>query len=221
MSGEDNARWLLCWKDKQIGFHQQVVSAQLMRFWPSLGLAPGAPVFVPLCGKSLDLLWLAQQGHAVIGVELSPIAVRSFFREHRLQATRSPAGELVRWQSGSITIYCGDFFSLGSADLGAVAAVYDRASLTALPEHLRVAYLAHLRRIVPADCEMLLLTTEDTEEGETEVQRLAVADEVAELYGTDYAVDLIHVENVWEAQPGDTPPLRAACKAYRFSPKQR
>ena len=33
-------------------------------------------MFVPLCGKSLDLRHLASLGHEVVGVELSPIAVR-------------------------------------------------------------------------------------------------------------------------------------------------
>ena len=88
MTGRDNELWQQSWRDKNIDFHQKAVNPHLVRFWSSLGLAAGDRVFVPLCGKSLDMLWLAGQGHTVIGVELSPLAVRAFFRENRLQAKR-------------------------------------------------------------------------------------------------------------------------------------
>lgn len=71
MTGCDNVLWLQCWRDRQTAFHQKAVNQLLARFWPSLDLAKGSRVFVPLCGKSLDMIWLAQQGHEVIGVELS------------------------------------------------------------------------------------------------------------------------------------------------------
>ena len=77
MTGRDNELWQQSWRDRKTDFHQKIVSPHLVRFWSSLGLAASDRVFVPLCGKSLDLLWLAQQGHTVIGVELSPLAARA------------------------------------------------------------------------------------------------------------------------------------------------
>lgn len=76
---QDNHLWLDFWRDERSDFHQIAVNPLLNKFWPSLKLAHGSRVFVPLCGKSLDMLWLAQQGHEVIGVELSSIAVEDFF----------------------------------------------------------------------------------------------------------------------------------------------
>ena len=137
MPNRDNERWQQCWRDHEIGFHQAAVNPLLIRYWPALGLAASDKVFVPLCGKSRDLLWLHQQGHEVIGVELSPIAARAFFKESRLQPVRHKLGAFTRWSNGRLAIHCGDFFALTAADLGDVKAIYDRASLTALPEVLR------------------------------------------------------------------------------------
>ena len=89
MTGRDNELWQQSWRDRDIAFHQHVVNPHLVKFWQNLRLTAADRVFVPLCGKSLDLLWLAEQGHPVIGVELSPLAVRAFFRENKLHPTRT------------------------------------------------------------------------------------------------------------------------------------
>lgn len=143
MTSRDNLLWLQCWRDQQTDFNQKSVNPLLIRFWPGLGLVRGSRVFVPLCGKSLDMIWLAQQGHEVIGVELSPIAVRAFFRENHLKPTRRRVGPFTLWRQGRLSILCGDFFSLTLAELGQIDTVYDRAALTALPEAIRMLYISH------------------------------------------------------------------------------
>ena len=77
--------WHQRWHDNQIGFHQSAPTPLLLEHWPALGVPAGAKVFVPLAGKSLDMAWLASQGYAVLGVELSPLAIAQFFAEHGLQ----------------------------------------------------------------------------------------------------------------------------------------
>jgi thiopurine S-methyltransferase len=216
-----NAGWRQCWRDRHADFHQESVNRLLARFWSDLDLAPGSRVFVPLCGKSLDMLWLARQGHDVIGVELSPIAVRSFFRENGLKPVRRQVGKFVLWQSGKLGILCGDYFSLTAADLGQVDAVYDRAALTALAEDSRSRYVAHLRTVVPGACMVLLLTVEDAEAGESLHHSHAIAGEVTALYAEAFDFDLIHVESVYETdrQSADQPPQRSEHKAYRLRAK--
>ena len=89
--------WHARWEANQIGFHRDEINVYLERYWPALGLDPGSRVLAPLCGKSLDLLWLREQGHMVTGIELSRIAVQAFFEEtessplYRSKGT-SPAG---------------------------------------------------------------------------------------------------------------------------------
>ncbi|MBK7647862.1 MAG: thiopurine S-methyltransferase [Betaproteobacteria bacterium] len=221
MTGRDNELWQQSWRDRDIAFHQHVVNPHLVKFWQNLRLTAADRVFVPLCGKSLDLLWLAEQGHPVIGVELSPLAVRAFFRENKLQPTRRKLGKFMLWEHGRISILCGDFFQLCAADLGEIAAVFDRASLTALPDDIRVAYITQLKNILPANCKMLLLTTEEPEEGETQGQPFAVADEIASLYTSAFEIQLSHVESIFEPDPDPEihQPVRVEQKVYMLTPK--
>lgn len=220
-TGRDNELWQQCWRDRNTGFHQTCVNHHLIRFWPGLDLPRGARIFVPLCGKSLDLLWLASQGHPVVGVELSPLAIRAFFKESRLQPHRRKDGLFTRWQGGNIEILCGDFFDLSAGDLGPIAAVFDRAALTALPAELRAAYLRQLQRIVPAACQILLLTTEEPEDGENHTQPFAIAEEISSLYGLSFDIELNDVASFFESDPDPaiTDPLRIEQKVYRLRPK--
>jgi len=71
--------WLQRWREGQIGWHQAEVDLQLERLWAELELAPAGRVLVSLCGKSGGLAWLAGQG--VLGVEISPPTVETFFGE--------------------------------------------------------------------------------------------------------------------------------------------
>ena len=88
----DHEFWHERWRTRQIGFHQSSPHPFLERWWPSLGALPGDRVYVPLCGKSLDMVWLGVRGHPVVGSELSPIAVQEFFGE----SARPPASRTVR-----------------------------------------------------------------------------------------------------------------------------
>ncbi len=76
------AFWHERWKLGQIGFHQQRVHPGLQDHAEAFLGSASQRVLVPLCGKSLDLDWLARQGHDVVGVELSEVAVQQFHEEH-------------------------------------------------------------------------------------------------------------------------------------------
>jgi thiopurine S-methyltransferase len=152
--------WLECWNQQRIGFHQQSVNAQLQRFWPELGLAAGDAVLVPLCGKSGDMRWIRSQGHPVLGVELSPLAVAAFFSESGVVPERRRQGSFEAYEAGGIRVLCGNFFDLTAEDVAGVRAVYDRAALVALPPAMRERYAAHVADILPSGARMLLVTLE-------------------------------------------------------------
>ncbi len=159
-----NQRWKAKWKADDIAFHQPQIHPHLIRFWPQLALPEGATVLVPLCGKSLDLGWLHQQGHRVIGIELSHIAIAAFFAERGLQPQRQRLGRFQRYWAGTLELWCGDLFDLRREDLGEVAAVYDCAALTALPAASRSHYVRQLSALLAVGGQMLLLTTESADE---------------------------------------------------------
>jgi thiopurine S-methyltransferase len=113
-------------------------------------------VLVPLCGKSVDLGWLAGQGNSVVGVEISEIAIKAFFAEQEFGYSISD-DELPRFQADNldITIYCGDIFKLSSLQCDAH---YDRGALIAMPAAMRPAYAAHVSSLLTADAEQLVIT---------------------------------------------------------------
>ncbi|MNM59563.1 Thiopurine S-methyltransferase [compost metagenome] len=152
------AFWQQRWADNQIGFHQAQVNPYLQKYWPTLGLAPGSRVLVPLCGKSLDLAWLAGQGHRVLGVELSRRAVEDFFREHGLEAEVRQQGAFEVWRSGDVQLWCGDFFALRAEDVADCVGLYDRAAVIALPVQMRARYMQLLSGLLPTSCRGLVVT---------------------------------------------------------------
>jgi thiopurine S-methyltransferase len=218
---QDNHLWLESWRSQCTDFHQSAVNPLLSQFWPGLKLPHGSRVFVPLCGKSLDMLWLAQQGHDVLGVELSPVAVEDFFLENNLHPVKTQIGTFTLWQDGRLSILCGDYFALTRAHIGHFDTVYDRAALTALPENIRGLYVAQLRRLVSDAAMIFLLTVEDAAENVTMKQANGVDDEIRSLYSAGFEIELTYVESIFEPNPdsAELPDKRAEYKVYRLSSK--
>lgn len=188
--------WHNRWARNQIGFHLPEVNPYLLRLWPGLGLAQGSRVLVPLCGKSLDLVWLASCGHQVQGIELSEKAVTDFFSDQQLEPQISQRGAFTVYQVGLIELWCGDFFALTAEDVAACAAIYDRAALIALPSPMREQYAAHLRRILPSGCEGLLITL-DYDQMQMAGPPFAVVDaEVKSLLGDHWQLQVLEERDI-------------------------
>jgi thiopurine S-methyltransferase len=193
--------WQARWDEGRIGFHQEEVNPHLQRYWPALGVPPGGSVFVPLCGKSRDMLWLRDHGHPVIGVEIVPRAVEAFFAENNLASTHRSHGAFTLWESEGIKIYQGDFFDLTAGEVGGIAAVYDRASLIALPPSERRRYAAHLHAVLPDDMAVLLVTL-DYVQTEMDGPPFAVAErEVTALYRDYFNIEHVYNEDILAANP--------------------
>jgi len=150
--------WLERWQRGEIGFHRDSVHPALERYWPQVAGAARDPVLVPLCGKSLDMRWLAARGHPVVGIELDHGAIEAFFREAGTQPTLDDTGPLPRWSADGITLYGVDFFEFSPASRFRL--VYDRAALIALPPEMRPAYLDRLAWLLSDDARGLLITLE-------------------------------------------------------------
>jgi thiopurine S-methyltransferase len=194
--------WLDRWREGRIGFHQDRVTPMLERHWDAIGLAPAARVFVPLAGKSLDLLWLASRGHRVLGVELSGIAVEQFFSENRLSPTRHDSRYGVHYVAGEIELIHGDAFALDEALLETCEGVYDRAALIALPRHMRCRYAAELYGRLPAGCRGLLVTLAYPQGQKAGPPFSVQEDEVRSLYDAQWRIDVLERRDILDSQPG-------------------
>ncbi|MDX1796744.1 MAG: thiopurine S-methyltransferase, partial [Hydrogenovibrio sp.] len=186
--------WHDMWASGKVGFHQPEVNDFLQAFWSKLKVDKSAQVLVPLSGKSLDMLWLQQQGHSVIGVELSQKALDEFVTENQLLAEPVQHRRFCGYQLKDMVLYCGDFFHLSSEDCREVAAVYDRAALVALPPEMRQDYVKHLLEILPEKTPMLLIAM-DYDQSQTNGPPFAVsASEIHRLYGEHYQIEKVQEE---------------------------
>ncbi|MGU9821855.1 thiopurine S-methyltransferase [Pseudomonas sp. R9.37] len=188
--------WQERWARNQIGFHLPEVNPYLQRHWPKLALAEGAKVLVPLCGKSLDLMWLASLGYRVLGVELSEQAVEAFFSEQGLMPRISQRGVFKVYRADLIEVWCGDFFALDAEALADCSALYDRAALIALPPLMRAQYAEHLNALLRPGCQGLLITL-DYDQTQKAGPPFAVADEeVKLLLGGHWSVQVLEEQDI-------------------------
>ncbi|HEU4682876.1 MAG TPA: thiopurine S-methyltransferase [Nitrospira sp.] len=143
----DHGFWHQRWEKNEIAFHEGKANALLVAHFSKLGVAKGSRIFVPLCGKTLDIAWLLSNGYGVAGAELSRLAIEQLFMELGLQPDITTIGGLEQWSAKNLDIFVGDLFTLSRKVLGRVDAIYDRAALVALPAGMRDRYTAHLMEL--------------------------------------------------------------------------
>ena len=148
--------WHKRWEKNEIGFHQSAVNVLLSDHFSGLSLPQTSRVFVPLCGKTRDIAWLLSQGHRVVGVELSKLAVEELFVDLGVAPKISVQGELLRYSAPGLEIFVGDIFELSGDLLGSVDAIYDRAALVAFPTEMRGRYGAHVAAITQLAPQFLI-----------------------------------------------------------------
>jgi len=206
--------WHKKWEANQIGFHQEATNRMLLRFLDRFGLAPGARVFLPLCGKTRDIGWLVSQGFQVVGAELSELAVKQLFEEMEIVPIVTARGQLTQYAADGLCVFVGDIFALSQQQLGPVDMIYDRAALIALPEETRQRYVEHV--ITLTNTAPQLLITVDYDPAELKGPPFALpAEKVERLYSAAYGLAMLADEEV----PGK---LKGICdaqeKAWRLKP---
>ena len=195
--------WLEKWENRQIGFHLDTVNPILERHWPVMEADQQRPVFVPLCGKSLDLIWLRRQDHSVIGAELSPLAVEQFFAENGLQPSSGEQDGIRFWEAAGIRIFEGDFFALTPGHLPATCAIYDRAALIAMPPERQATYAAHLYKLSPTP--ILLITLEYNPDEMAGPPFSTPGAQVERVFGQQFRIERLESRDVL----ADNPALQA------------
>lgn len=193
--------WRERWEAGQSAWDQPAPHPALEARWGDVGVAPGAAVFVPLCGTSVDMVWLAEQGHRVVGSELSELAVRRFFERVDLVPDERRTGGFGVFSAGPFELWCGDHFALAGDTVADVAAVYDRASLVALPPDARRRYAEHLVEVLPAGASSFLLTyVYDADEMDGPPFSVPGA-EVDSLFGQNFDVVRLDATDVTDRNP--------------------
>jgi thiopurine S-methyltransferase len=208
--------WLNKWEQNEIGFHKSEANPLLVKHLNALALQESDRIFLPLCGKTLDIGWLMQQGFRVVGAELSELAIEQLFADLDLVPAITAFGGINHYSADNIDIFVGDIFDLTQEMLGQVDAIFDRAALVALPLDMRKTYTKHLIEITSC-AQQLLLTFEY---GVTEIAgppHSIPQDEVIAHYSNHYHIQTLElfdigggfrgaseaIEHVWHLTPLD------------------
>ena len=188
--------WHERWRTGRIGFHQPATDRSLEAHWPRLRMGRGSRVFVPLCGKSLDLLWLRDRGHCVTGIELSATAAEAFFLENGVAARRHVKDAFDIYETEGLRFIRGDFFALTSSLLGRVDAVYDRAALISWTPALRARYVEHLASLLEPKALMLLISLEYPQSQMAGPPFSVSREEIMRLYSPEFSIEEISRQDV-------------------------
>ncbi|RMH91114.1 thiopurine S-methyltransferase [Lysobacter pythonis] len=193
--------WQGRWRRGETGWHRDEVMPLLQKHWPALRAEKGASVLVPLCGKTLDMPWLASAGHKVLGIELAAQAVGEFFAAQGMQATPRATADGLLHTAGDIAILEADAFEVDEATYAHCRHVYDRAALIALPPELRRRYAETLYARLPTGCQALLITLEYPQAQKSGPPFSVTEGEVRALFSPHWEVELLERRDILDQQP--------------------
>jgi thiopurine S-methyltransferase len=148
--------WTDLWEKNETGFHVETANPLLVDHYPELSLAEHSRIFIPLCGKTLDIGWLLSRGHKVVGVELSSLAIDQLFVGLGIPPKISLIGNIKHYHARDIDIFVGDIFQLTKEIIGPVDAVFDRGALVALPKEMRSRYAKHVINLSDGAPQLLI-----------------------------------------------------------------
>jgi len=189
-------QWELRWQEGRIGFHLPEVNSYLLRYSDKLLTQNLESVFVPLCGKTLDLTWLAGRTKKVVGIELVHKAVKDFFKENKLTHSIQQSGKLNLFSSDTIVLFQGDFFDLNKEQTASFDAIYDRGSIVALDQPERERYVNHLMSFLEPGGRILLITLEYDQNQMTGPPFSVPADEIERLYALYGELELLETSDI-------------------------
>lgn len=196
--------WHDRWAKNEIAFHENNANHLLSAHLDKFDLPAGSRIFVPLCGKTRDIAWLLARGYAIVGAELSEVAIKALFTELGLEARISKLNNFAHYHSEKIDIYVGNIFNLTASVLGTVDGIYDRAALVALPADLREQYTTHLLDITGATKQLLI--TFEYDQQLIDGPPFSVSSEaLAQYYKSSYALNLIESVTVKGGLKGKVP----------------
>ena len=216
--------WQQRWQEGRIGFHKSDVNPELIKYFSNIALPAGSRVLVPLCGKSIDMVWLACAGYDVVGIELVESAVQAFFTEQNITPTiteftsAADKSTLKRYQGQlagrTIILWAADIFALSTIDIDAI---YDRAALIALPANMRADYSTHIVKL--SNNAPQLLITLNYDQSKKDGPPFSInQQQLHQYYSADYKIvelasnsstlnaasEILVIEHVWLLKPRST-----------------
>ncbi|XP_077123781.1 thiopurine S-methyltransferase-like [Ranitomeya variabilis] len=158
--------WKQKWETRNIVFHENHVHQLLVEFINEMQNGRRQlNIFFPLCGKAVDMKWLADMGHNVVGVDVCEIGLKEFFSEHNIPYTEEavaeiPGAKVFKSVSGNIALYCCSIYDISHSVIGRFDGMWDRGAFVAVNPKDRERYANIVLSLMAKDCRYLLVTVE-------------------------------------------------------------
>ena len=143
----------------------------------------GRNVVVPNCGRSVDMIYLAQHAARVTGTGCTPMQIEQFQEENCLYMEFDGAA----WRFDSLSLSPVPLCNLPDAQLGTVDIVYDRSAMISTAPDMRGDYLSRIDRLTRPGGRIYLMTVEFSTQRSEGPYSISAA-EVETLFGDRYTV---------------------------------
>ena len=157
--------------------------------------------FLPFCGRSPDMIWLASLGHRVTGVEWSKQAISQFFSTNGLDFDESTvtvgSKEAVAYRAKGgvpIVIYCCDLFTVSGDDIGCFDCIWDNGSIGCFDSSRKPEYSKGMLSLLKPNGRMLLCARCFDQTYVAPLPFACSPEEVESMYGHRYNVELAQRE---------------------------
>ena len=187
--------WQSRWQKGNIGWHMDTVYPLLPQICNHLGINSDARVLVPLCGKSLDLLWLADHCDTVTGVDISQKALQHLMQQHHESFVKDTSHGFSIYRSDSLVLWEGDFTKLPPEQIPTQHLIYDKASIIALPAEKREHHAEKVIELSDPNTQIVIQTFEYNQSEMTGPPFSVDTQELKRLFGHRFKLKCLHEQS--------------------------
>ncbi len=193
--GVSHEQWTQAWDKGTIGWHRDKVDAILQKYLKQLcGDKESISILVTLCGKTLDLPWLADEGHSVVGCELAELAGKQLFEENDIPFSVTTIDDFKVFSatdSKKLKFYAGDFFKVNAALIGTFDVIWDHNAFGAVSPNDRSRYIELLSSLLVPGGKILLSNWEYDQSKRNFAPYSLNSEQIKEYFGTLFEVELL------------------------------
>ena len=192
--GMTHEQWTQAWDKGTIGWHKDKVDAILQKYLKQLcGDKESISILVTLCGKSLDLPWLADQGHSVVGCELAELAGKQLFEENNIPFSVTAIDDFKVFSATDkkLKFYAGDFFKVSASLVGTFDVIWDHNAFGAVSPSDRSCYIELLSSLLLPGGKILLSNWEYDQSKRNIAPYSLNSEQIKEYFGAQFEVKLL------------------------------
>jgi len=188
--------WDAKWKANQSSWHIDGTNHFLVKYFNHITkIKNPARILVPLCGKAVDVKWMYDLGHSVVGIEGVEEPIIQFFTEQHLEYRKEMVGNCPCYstEDGRIQIFHSDLFLIDAEVVGKFDGIWDRGSLVAIYQEDREKYAELMKKLLNESFAYVLITVAYDQSKFSGPPRSVPENEMNRLFGDFCDVNILEI----------------------------